>query len=636
LRRCSLLLGMLALLATAARAGSVTMNFENADLRAVIEYIAKITGKNFLIDNRVRGKVTIVSQSPVSEEEAWRIFLSVLEVNGYAAVPSGPVIKIVPRAEGKQKTTPVRVDRPENDDALVTSVIRLKYADAQQVMAVVRPLVSPNAHLVAYARGNMLLITDAGANVRRIERIVRLLDRREAVGMRLFALRHAAAEKLAGLLSRLYGKQPGGVQAIAHQPGNVLVVVAPPQRLNEIAALISKLDRAPETDTGRLHVRYLRHAKAEEVAKTLSALISSAGKDKAGGVFAGEVKVVADAATNALLITADASDMRAIDRIIDKLDIQRRQVLIEALIVEVSGNMAEQFGIEWRAMSDFTQPKQRVFGGTNFPSQAGVSINTIAANPFSTGAGAVVGVVKGTITFGGQTFLNLGALARALETRADANVLSTPTLLTLDNEEAEILVGQNVPFVTGRASTQGGVVNPFQTIERRDIGLKLKVRPQISAGDAVRLELYQEISSIDQQAGVQGADLITNKRSIKTVVVARDGQTIVLGGLMREDHASSVQRVPCLGAIPLFGELFKFTENAHRKTNLMVFLRPHIIRSPEDIEAISEGKYEDIRRLYEAPKGGGSILFPRPKQRLPEALAPSREKPKAKPHRDAD
>ncbi|MDX8401041.1 MAG: type II secretion system secretin GspD [Mariprofundaceae bacterium] len=612
----------------------VTLNFKNADIHALIEFVAGFSGKNFLVDNRVRGKVTIVSPTPISEQEAYEVFLSVLEVNGFAAVPSGPVVKIVPRAESKQKSVPVRARRGgAADDAMVTQVIRLRYADAQQLVALIRPLISPNSHLVAYPRGNMMLLTDSASNIARIQKILRLLDRKDAVGVQLFRLKHASADKLAATLGTLYtaaqgrgGPATGGIKAIAHQPGNMLIVVGQPQLINEVAQVIDRLDVAPEADSGRLQVRYLKYAKAEDVAAVVNQLVGGAGKGGKGGskpLFSGDVRLVADKTTNALMITADPSDMAAVNGIIDRLDVRRRQVLVEALIVEVSANAAEQFGIEWRGLSDFTQPGRKVFGGTNFTSQAGTSIGTVAATPLNPGNGLVVGLVDGTITFGGQTFLNIGALARALESKADTNVLSTPNLLTMDNEEAEIVVGQNVPFITGQSATQGGVANPFQTIERKDIGLTLRVKPQISEGDMVRLELYQEISSLDTNAGVQGSDLITNKRSIKTVVLANDGQMIVLGGLMRDDATTGVQRVPCLGAIPILGEPFKFTENLHRKTNLMVFLRPHVIKSASDIDRLTNAKYGEIRKLYETPVRGGTIIFPRATKALPDGMRPA-------------
>ncbi|RMG91467.1 MAG: type II secretion system protein GspD [Zetaproteobacteria bacterium] len=627
-------------------AKDVTFNFKNADIRAFIEFVAGFTGKNFLVDNRVKGTVTIISPTPIPEEQAYEVFQSVLELNGFATVPSGSVIKIVPRAESKHMALPLITKKGVEDDEMVTQVLRLRYADAQQLAALIRPLIPPNGHLVAYPRGNMLMITDSARNIERITRILSVMDRKDAVGVKLFTLKHASADKLAVTLNNLYGAQgavqPGqsghALKAFAHQPGNMLVVVGAPQLVNEIGAVVAKLDKAPRADQGRLQVRYLQHAKAADIAKVLSQLIGSASASGAAGpkgagrpVFVSDIKVVADEATNALLITADPADMAALDRIIEKLDIRRRQVLIEALIVEVSSNTAQQFGIEWRGLKTLGKPGFRPFGGTTFGSQTGKTIGDIAADPFNPGNGLIVGVADGTVSFGGKTVLNIAGLARALEANGNSNILSMPNLLTMDNEEAEIIVGQNVPFITGQSQTQGGVANPFQTIERKDIGLTLRVKPQISEGDNVRLELYQEISSLAANPGVQGADLITNKRSVKTVVLARDSQMIVLGGLIRNDQTSSVQRVPCIGAVPLLGEPFKFTDNRQQKTNLMVFLVPHILSTGHDAEEITNEKYWDIRDRYETPVSGGTILFPRKQGTLPKLGAPARKPSPAKP-----
>jgi len=614
-------------------AADVTMNFKNADIRAFIEFVSGFTGKNFLVDNRVKGNVTIISPTPISEKDAYNVFLSVLEVNGFATVPSGSVTKIVPRAESKQKSVPVhQTGRAPNNDAMITQVLRLKYADAQQLVALLRPLISPNSHLVAYPRGNMLLLTDSASNIRRVQGIMKLVDRQDAVGVQLFTLKHASADKLATTITGLYAgsagkRSPNSIRALSHQPGNILIVVAAPQMINEVAEVIRKLDIEPKPDSGRLQVRYLKHGNAVDVAKVINELVGGAvAAPKAGPqrrLFVGDVRIVAEPATNALLITADPSDMNAVNGIIDKLDVRRLQVLIEALIVEVSAGIGEQIGIEWRSMSDFGSGGSQTFGGTTFANSSGTNINSVAANPFSAGSGMMIGVSSGTVNFGGIDFLNLGALARALSTKSDTNVLSTPNLLTMDNEEAEIIVGQNVPFLTGQNSTQGGTSNPFQTIERKDIGLTLRVKPQISEGDTVRLELYQEMSSIDRNPGVQGSDLITNKRSIKTVVLANDGEMIVLGGLMRDDANDSVQRVPCLGSMPVLGEAFKFTEHDRRKTNLMVFLRPHIIKTSADLQTITSAKYSNIKALYEKPSSGGTIFFPHKAHQLPQALSPA-------------
>ncbi|MDQ6975685.1 MAG: type II secretion system secretin GspD [Mariprofundaceae bacterium] len=628
----------------------IILNFKNADISAFIEFVAGFSGKNFLVDNRVKGKITVVSPTSMDKHEAYDVFLSVLEMNGYAAVRAGSIIKIVPRAESKQRALPVRSGIAGSNDAMVTQVIRLRYANGQQLVALIRPLISPNSHLVAYPRGNMLLLTDTASNVRRIQKILDLIDRKDAVGVQMFTLKHASADKLAITLGRLYQAgvaagppgMPGGggaVKVMAHQPGNILVVVAAPQILNEISNLIDKLDIAPKSDSGRLQVRYLKNATAVDVAKVITELVggqgaaaTAPGKAPVSALFSGAIKVVAEPATNALLITGAHSDITALNRIIDKLDVRRRQVLVEALIVEVSANSGEQFGIEWRGTGDFTKPGTTILGGTTFNS--GTNINAVAANPFAPGNGLVVGLVRGTVTFGGTQFLNIGALARAMQSKADTNVLSTPNLLTLDNEEAEIVVGQNVPFITGQSSTAGGVTNPFQTIQRKDIGLTLRVKPQITDGDTVRLQIYQEMSSIAVNAGVQGADLITNKRSIKTVVLANNGQIIVLGGLMRDDNTTSVQRVPCIGSIPILSEPFKFTDNTHRKTNLMVFLRPHIIKSSDQIDRLTNEKYSNIKELYEKPITGGSIIFPETVRKLPPYIRSThvaKDKTKTKP-----
>ena len=623
----------------AATADDITFNFKNADIRAFIEFVAGFSGKNFLIDNRVKGNVTIISPAPIPDTQAYDIFLSVLEVNGFAAVDSGSVIKIIPRAEGKQKGAEV-ITSSSGNDALVSQVIKLKHADAQELVSLLRPLISPNSHMVAYPRGNMLLLTDSGSNARRILQIIRIVDRKDAVGVKIFTLKHASADKLSQIITSLYAGQQGKgvgsqVKAIAHQSGNMMIVVAPVQVISEIESVVVNLDLKPEADNGRLQVRYLKHASAEGVAKVLSQLLGQAGMQKSGGtgkaLFSGDVKVVAEPATNALLITADPSDMQSVNHIIDKLDIRRLQVLVEALVVEVTGNSGEQFGVEWLAGKEFSQGRYTVVGGQNYGTVAtagnavaggGTGADLVGSVAGALSPGLTIGVVKGSINNG---TVSLGTILRAIETEGDANVLSTPNVIAMDNEEAEFVVGQNVPFVTGQNSTQGGTSNPFQTIERKDIGLTLKVTPQISEGNTIRLEIYQEVSSISKDATLGGtaSDLITNKRSVRTVALARDGQVLVLGGLMREDGSTTVQRVPCIGRIPLAGEPFTFTENSRLKTNLMVFIRPRIIRSEQDMKTITQEKYLDIKSFYEGDSVRGSIFFPRDKTGLPDDMVPS-------------
>lgn len=626
-----------------AFARDVTLNFKDADIRAFVEFVAGFSGKNFLIDNRVKGNVTIVSPTAISEDMAYEVFLSVLEVNGFAAVESGSVIKVVPRAESKQKSLPVIDGNNGNgDDSMVTQVMRLKYADSQQLVALIRPLISPNSHLVAYPRGNMLLLTDSFSNIKRIQEILQYLDRKDAVGVQLFKLEYASADKLAQTITTLYqasGAPAGGataVKAIAHQPGNMLVVVAAPQIINEVGGVIKRLDIAPESDSGRLKVRYLKHATAEATAKILNELVggkADLANPQGKALFTGEVKVVAEPAINALLITADPSDIAAVENIINQLDVRRRQVLVEALIVEVKGDALERFGVEWMGGTTNGAGRGNTIGAQNFANLSTVggalSANANAANPVST-AVALAGVAPTGLTLGVvNNALSVGALLNAMQQDKDVNVLSTPNLLTMDNEEAEIIVGRNVPFLTGSQQTTGGLANPFQTIERKDVGLTLRVKPQISEGDTVRLELYQEISSVDGGTAAEGG-LTTSKRSIKTVVLANNDQMIVLGGLIQEDNSATVQRVPCIGAIPLVGEPFKHTSNTKVKTNLMVFLRPRVIKSADQIDRITNKKYFDIKGLYEAPVEGGTILFPMQPKQMPDDMTPSKlEKPAA-------
>ncbi len=616
-----------------ASARGVTLNFKDADIRAFIEFVAGITHKNFLIDNRVKGKVTIISPTSIPEKDVYKVFLSILEVNGFTAIESGKVVKIIPLAEAKQQGIPVRSGTgPVSGDALITRLIALKHANVQQLVAVLRPLMSPNSNLTAYMPANMLILTDTASNADKIMRIVQALDVSEAVGVHILPLKYASADKVARTLQNMYRSRAGKptmeqVKIIAYNPGNLLVVVAPGAAMREITSVVVRLDINPVQNGGRLQVHYLKNANAKDVAKVINSLISGQQNIKPGAgkaMFSGDVKVVADPATNALLVTADPSDHRALNTLIDKLDIRRLQVLIEALIIEVSVSDSQQFGMEFRGLGNITSPGRHVIGGTSFSSQAGANINTVAANPLNPGNGLAVGVVSGTVSFGGKEFLNLGALLRALETKTDANVLSTPNILTMDNEQAEIIVGQNVPFVTGTQQTTGGLANPFQTIQRKDVGLTLRVTPQISEGDTVRLKIFQEVSSVEpsSQNVAKTSDIVTNKRSIKTTVLVNDGNIVVLGGLMRNDTSVSIQRVPCIGAIPILGEPFKFTETSHKKTNLMVFLQPHIIRTRHDIDVITEEKYRSIEDVYAHQKYEGTMLFPQKKEPLPEDMNP--------------
>ncbi|MDX8412145.1 MAG: type II secretion system secretin GspD [Mariprofundaceae bacterium] len=648
-----LVVACLWLLPESTSAQEVTLNFRDADIQSVIKFVAEFSGQNFLVDNRVRGKVTVISPKAISSRDAYEVFLSILRINGFAAVPAGEVVKIIPISDGKQAGGEVRSrGKPKASDALITQIVPVESADAQQLVNVLRPLMSPAGNLVAYAPANLLIITEAAVNVRRMMEIVETLDVADVVGFKMFSLRYAAADKMVQTLNELYGRGRAGIAArgnkkgqrqiaaeikmISYEPANVLIVVAPSNVISEIDSLVTRLDVEPKPDAGRLQVRYLRNANAEDVAKVLTGVITDASAGKSAGkggvlpkaVFSGDVKVTPDPTTNALLILADPVDRDSINKIIDKLDIRRLQVFVEGLIVEVGGDTLKQFGVEWAVGKDFTNAGVAVLGGQNFGSLSSLG-SAVGNNTGSALGGAVAtalssgltaGIIRGSLAGGNAT---IGGIVRALERNADSNVLSTPNLLMMDNEQAEIIVGQNVPFVTGQNSTQGGTSNPFQTIERKDIGLTLRVTPQISEGDTIRLDLYQEVSSIaPSSTSADASDIITNKRSIKTVVLANDGEIIVLGGLIRDDASESVQKVPCIGSVPILGEPFKFTEITQRKTNLMVFLRPHIINSTDDIKVITQEKYLEIKDLYNQRPTGGTMLFPYGKRELPVKISP--------------
>ncbi len=615
--------------ATTAFSQDITLNFRDADIHSVVKFVSEFSGKNFLVDQRVKGTVTVISQRPVPADAAYAIFLSVLEVNGFAAVETGEVIKIVPAAEAKQKGVQVlREGSTREGDDLVTKIMTLQFADAQQLVAILRPLLSPQSHLVSYPSANVLLITDSAINVSKIETIIQMLDVKNDLRVEVRQLKYAAAESVAKLLSTIYGqasKKSAAAslfKALSHEPGNFLIISMPQAIRDDVNRLVSKLDVSGKESSGNITVRYLKHADAEAVAKVISTLLGGTGpvsKTRDAQLFSGKVKVVAEPATNALLITADHADRQSLHNIIDQLDIRRLQVLVEAMIVEVTGDVGEQLGIEWLSKGGVQN-----FGAVGLVGAAAVASQVTSLAGAATAAqlqGVTSGYIKGNPDTG---VLSWGAILRALETKTSANVLSTPNIMTMDNEEAEIIVGQNVPFLTGQNATQGGTANPFQTIERKDIGLTLRVKPQISEGDMVRLELYQEISSISQTAtGVNASDLITNKRSIRTVALAKENQVLVLGGLMREDSSTSVRRTPCIGAIPLIGEPFKSTDNMRTKTNLMVFLRPTIIRNDVDSQSLTQQKYDSIKKLYEQPTEGGTLIYPQPEKKMPDSMKPA-------------
>ncbi len=635
----------LALTWQAAFSASVTLNLKDADINALIGTVAEVTGTNFIVDPRVKGKVTVVSSKPMESEEVYQVFLSILKVHGFAAVPTGSVVKIVPDVNAKAEGVPTATDKsPGRGDEVVTRVIEVNNVSAAQLVPILRPLVPQQGHMAAYPGTNLLIVSDRAENIERLVEIVRRMDQQSDSEIEVMPLQHASAAEVVRIITALDRQQPGQPQAgipgggptvIADERTNSVLIGGDKSDRLRLRMVISHLD-TPLDRGGNTHVVYLKYAKAEDLVQTLTGVSTSIAEEKKGEqpVSQGAVTIQADENSNALVINAPPDVFRSLESVIRQLDIRRAQVHVEAVIAEISSDKAVELGIQWRATTDLTDTG--VLGGTNFTG-TGSSINSVAQNPLATGDGLSLGYFEGTSTVFGTEFLNLGALVRALASDSATNILSTPNLVTLDNQEAEIVVAQNVPFVTGSFSSTGaseGATNPFQTIQREDVGLTLKVKPQINEGDAIQLEIEQEISSVGEKA--DAVDIVTNKRSIKTTVLVEDRQMIVLGGLLDDTLSENVQKVPLLGDLPVLGNLFKSRKSTKTKRNLMVFLQPSILRDAAYYTETSAAKYNYIRGRQTLLRETGVNLLPNEEAPvLPEYPRPTvPEGPEVKPYLD--
>jgi general secretion pathway protein D len=603
---------------------AVVLNFVNADIPSVIKAVGELTGRNFIIDPRVKGTVMITSAKPVSRSQVYPILLSALRMQGFAAIESQGMVKIVPEAEAKQNFSVTR-GKQVNDsgDRIITQVYPLQYESATQLMPVLRPLIGPNNAISVLPNSNTLVITDYADNVRRLNAIISAADQPGGNDTALIRLSHVSAVDVAQSLGRLMGDGApvaGGQPATA--PGGSRLMIVPdvrsnsllvrsdnPARIQMLRGLVGGLD-VPGAAGGNIHVVYLRNAEAMKLAETLRGILTgeapapvSTGTAAASPATASPITgaggsmIIADQATNSLVISAPDVTYNSLRAVIDKLDARRAQVFVEALIVEVTAEKAAEFGIQWQDLRNLHDAGTNFIGGTNFGGRnTGSNIIDAAVNLGTLGQGLNIGVVSGTIDIPGLGVVtNLGVLARALESDANANILSTPNLVTMDNEEATIVIGQNVPFITGSYAQTGTTTtpSPFQTIERQDVGLTLKVRPQVSEGGSVKLQIYQEISSL--RPTTTAADVITDKRSIDSTVLVDDGRIIVLGGLIQDSMQDGLEKVPLLGDIPLLGHLFKFEKRKRMKTNLMVFLRPHVLRDTRSADSVTSERYDFIR-----------------------------------------
>lgn len=578
------------------------LNLTDVDIRELIDTVAKITGKNFIVDPRVKAKVTLITPRELGQDELYEVFLSVLEVHGFAAVPVGQVIKIVPDVNAKQGPVPTTSARePGRGDELVTRIIEVKNVAAAQLVPILRPLVPQQGHLAAYPSTNVLVISDRAANIDRLATIVRRIDRADNEEIEIIPLQHAAAAEVVRILNALLqadaGKAAQGgpshpILTADERTNSILLAGDKPARLR-LRAIIAHLDTPLETG-GNTQVVFLKYAKAKDLVTILQGTAQQqvAGQAQKAPAGATEVDIQADETNNALVITAPPAVRRNLISVINQLDIPRAQVLVEAVIAEISTDLSRDLGAAWAVDGTSAQDDQGPIGIGNFGGIGDTILGAISGNLTSLGSGMLLGV--GDLREGRT---NWAVVVRALAGDAATNILSTPTLVTTDNEEAEIVVGQNVPFVTGSYTTTGdtgSISNPFQTIQRQDVGLTLRVKPQVNEGDRVKLEIEQETSSIASSAA-SASDLITNKRSIKTSVMVEDGQVIVLGGLMEDSFRDRQEKVPLLGDIPLLGRLFRYDSTQKVKQNLMVFIHPVIISDSRTAGYYTGRKYEYLR-----------------------------------------
>lgn len=611
-------------LSAALSAQPVTLNFRDTDIKDIINVISEVTGKTFVVDPRVKGNVTVVSNRSMESEQVYEVFLSILQLNGFTAVESGPVIKIIPESIAKSENTPVlSADELIEGDTLITQVVQIKHVSAPQLIPLLRPLIRQQGHLVAYSDNNTLVISDYANNVRRLLQIIRRIDRAQDEEIEIMVLEHASAAELVRILTKLEPapaagtKGQNGFNLVADERTNSILISGERADRLRLRTLITHLD-TPIRNEGMTQVIYLRYAQAKDlvnVLKGVSDSLTEAEKVQGSSSAKESVKpnIQADENTNSLVITATPEVLQNLQSVIRKLDIRRAQVLVEAVIAEVSSDMARELGVQWLfygkdgtrplGLSNFDNSGARIIDLASAGYQASQNNNLTLPN---IGAGAFLGL--GQLS---SSVFNFAVLLQALSADTKTNVLSTPSLLTLDNQDAEIVVGQNVPFVTGQytsTGTIGNVSNPFQTIQREDIGIKLKVKPQINEGNAVKLEIEQEVSSISP-SNVATSDIVTNKRTIKTTVIVEDGQMVVLGGLMDEDLQQTSQKVPGLGDLPIIGSLFRSQSTKKVKRNLMVFLHPVIMRDAVSESLISSGKYSYLRVKQLQQKAQGLPLM---------------------------
>lgn len=592
-----------------------TVNLKDTDIQEFIEFVADVTGATIVIDPAVKGKVKVVSSKPVSRAELYDLFLSILDVHGYTAVRSGDVVRVIPNKNARSAPVDVISGTSIINDEYVTQVIRLENVSAAKLIPVLRPLVPQQAHMAAYAPSNAIIISDIRANIDRIAKIIDRMDRSAVKETEIVKLRYGVATDVVEMLKTLEKSRAGEgadandeVSLVADKRTNSVIVTADEVSIERIKGLVDYLD-IPLEQSGNVRVMYLEYADAIEVAEVLTRVMQnlsrlddeSSGRTRAAN--AAKSTIEADEGTNSLIITADTDEMAALEAVIARLDIRRAQVLVEAIIVEIDIVEGRELGLQWLFANDsglYGSNISQARLGTNAAIASAILPEDAASTEIAVRdlAGALSQVPGATLGWGVvDDDLTMTTILNALEKQGNTNILSTPSLLTLDNEEAFITVGQQVPFVTGNYTNTGaanGVANPFQTIQRENVGVTLQVTPQINEGDSVVMDIVQEVSSISQQA-LSASDLITNERKIETKVLAKDGDIVVLGGLVKDDIQDAQQGVPILSRIPVLGRLFRNDVVNVTKSNLLVFIRSTIIRDDDDLAGATAEKYRYIR-----------------------------------------
>lgn len=603
----------------------VTIDFDNVDIQVFIKFISELTGKNFVIDKAVRGKVTIVSPTKISKDEAYKVFESVLEVHGYTTVPAGSITKIVPAVSARSKSVETRLLEgaigPE--DKVITQLIPLRYAEPNELKKLFAPLISKSSVIVSYSPTRTLIVTDVLSNIKRLLSITKAIDV-EGVGeeISVIPLEYATATVLARSLGTVFQKRT--VKAKSALRGQIVIKVVPDERTNSLILLASEddtvkikqlvklLDREPPRGEGDIRVYYLQHANAEDLTKVLTSLPSkqAAGAKKSKTpLISKEARIVADSATNSLVIMATKDDYRVLEEVITKLDIPRLMVYIEALIMEVNVDKDFSLGVEWQGIKTFSYDGKNA--GVFAASRATDSSKIADVAKGALAKGFSLGIISDAIEIGGVKFPNLAAIVHAYQQDTEVHILSTPQILTTDNEEAEITVGKNVPYITTSGRTSADI--DYIQYEYKDVGVTLKVTPQISQERSVRLKIFQEVTRLILTEGLTKGHPTTYKRLAQTTVIVKDANTVVIGGLIGDDTTHIDYKVPCLGNIPLISWLFKGTSKRIEKTNLFVFLTPHIIQNPAEAKKIYEDKKDQIETIKE-----GVIKMYKRKGKVPE------------------